>query len=473
MSRKRKERKRRDKGADEEGFGNFSWWTPWRKFVGIAALVGCLGGTASGLYHCGRDDRRREAYRARVAQIISDYEGLPSHKNAVDACLTPGSEAGVFTDSAVVRSAYSESSVFTVSEGARKGAGLCIRPVDGDQDVGLESRVLISGMDYGDLEGTLQYRIGLKLVPDIPDIFPHRFSVRSISIGQKSVPVSYLEERDEGVGDHLYLDLNRLVFDGVLDAGDFDGDLDVLIGSELSIDGIPDIPRGSVVGISAYDGMSGLQQYLSATDDFPVDDGSIREIVDSYEGSTDNVVDVVGYVLDHVNDTLEYCYADGSNCKGGRWLHVLEAMERGSGVCQAYSEMFVTLCRAFGIPSRYVANHTLTSSGDSISGRHAWAEVLIPFDDGSRRWVLVEPTWSDDEDDPHSYINFVDSRHMYDLGFHVELDTLKMHDRYDIFQEHRWMSEGRGEGAAGDVGGQSSEDAYEEGMTFFEVRYVP
>lgn len=59
-----------------------------------------------------------------------------------------------------------------------------------------------------------------------------------------------------------------------------------------------------------------------------------------------------------------------------------EALALGSGVCQDYAQIFISLCREDKIPARYVVG-MLMGEGES----HAWAEVY----DGSR-WIGFDPT---------------------------------------------------------------------------------
>jgi transglutaminase-like putative cysteine protease len=55
-----------------------------------------------------------------------------------------------------------------------------------------------------------------------------------------------------------------------------------------------------------------------------------------------------------------------------------QALEIGSGVCQDYAHVMLALCRACGLPSRYVSGHLLGQGGT-----HAWVEVVLPTKDGT------------------------------------------------------------------------------------------
>jgi len=55
-----------------------------------------------------------------------------------------------------------------------------------------------------------------------------------------------------------------------------------------------------------------------------------------------------------------------------------EALATGAGVCQDYAHVMLAVCRACGLPSRYVSGHLLGQGGT-----HAWVEVVLPTRDGT------------------------------------------------------------------------------------------
>lgn len=76
-------------------------------------------------------------------------------------------------------------------------------------------------------------------------------------------------------------------------------------------------------------------------------------------------------------------YQDFSYVQGTTDVHTTaeEAWQLGTGVCQDYAHIYITLLRMRGIPARYVCGMML-GEGES----HAWVEVLC----GSR-WVAFDP----------------------------------------------------------------------------------
>ena len=64
-----------------------------------------------------------------------------------------------------------------------------------------------------------------------------------------------------------------------------------------------------------------------------------------------------------------------------------EAWATGRGVCQDSAHVLLAVCRAAGVPARYVSGHLLGQRG----GSHAWVEVLVPDGVGARA-LGVDPS---------------------------------------------------------------------------------
>lgn len=65
---------------------------------------------------------------------------------------------------------------------------------------------------------------------------------------------------------------------------------------------------------------------------------------------------------------------------------VAELLIGGSGVCQDFSHLLISLCRHVGLPARYVSGY-LGDVAESAAS-HAWAEAFVP----PYGWVGVDPT---------------------------------------------------------------------------------
>lgn len=105
--------------------------------------------------------------------------------------------------------------------------------------------------------------------------------------------------------------------------------------------------------------------------------------------------DLVGFVLAlHRLVGTSFAYAPGATYVG---VSVDEVWQAREGVCQDFAHLLVAMCRAGGVPARYVSGYLFThddSTGEDVQGdrvrvqTHAWAEVAIP----GYGWWGLDPT---------------------------------------------------------------------------------
>jgi transglutaminase-like putative cysteine protease len=68
----------------------------------------------------------------------------------------------------------------------------------------------------------------------------------------------------------------------------------------------------------------------------------------------------------------------------------ISALERGEGVCQDQTHVFLAACRAAGVPVRYVSGYLHANGGsESASASHAWADVWL---EGQGAWYGIDVT---------------------------------------------------------------------------------
>jgi transglutaminase-like putative cysteine protease len=70
---------------------------------------------------------------------------------------------------------------------------------------------------------------------------------------------------------------------------------------------------------------------------------------------------------------------------------ISEVFAYGCGVCQDFAHIFIAVCRAAGVPARYVSGYLVTRRSRSAQGSsasHAWVEILIP----QMGWCAFDPT---------------------------------------------------------------------------------
>jgi transglutaminase-like putative cysteine protease len=65
-----------------------------------------------------------------------------------------------------------------------------------------------------------------------------------------------------------------------------------------------------------------------------------------------------------------------------------DLLRLGRGVCQDFAHLWIALCRARGIPARYVSGYVWNGDDRQEGASHAWGEAWVP----NRGWVAHDPT---------------------------------------------------------------------------------
>lgn len=82
-------------------------------------------------------------------------------------------------------------------------------------------------------------------------------------------------------------------------------------------------------------------------------------------------------LADRINDWVYQSMTYKMGATGVRTT-AAEALAIGTGVCQDYAHLMLAVCRACGLPARYVSGHLL-----GLGGTHAWVEVVLQAKDGT------------------------------------------------------------------------------------------
>ena len=113
--------------------------------------------------------------------------------------------------------------------------------------------------------------------------------------------------------------------------------------------------------------------YLLAASRFTEPDDRILRAADDLGESAEWGLALADRINDWVYQSMTYRHgATGVRTTSS------EALALGVGVCQDYAHVMLSLCRACGLPARYVSGH-LVGQG----GTHAWVEVVLPTNDGT------------------------------------------------------------------------------------------
>lgn len=109
-----------------------------------------------------------------------------------------------------------------------------------------------------------------------------------------------------------------------------------------------------------------------------------KEALDVLEGDVKDMWADTVKIGQHVHGSFEY---------DPDWTHVhtdaAEALKDRRGVCQDFAHVMIALCRAKGIPARYVSGYFFNGkTGDENEASHAWMEVFLP----GHGWRAWDPT---------------------------------------------------------------------------------
>jgi transglutaminase-like putative cysteine protease len=107
-------------------------------------------------------------------------------------------------------------------------------------------------------------------------------------------------------------------------------------------------------------------------------DAAIRELAVTM-GGQDRLATAERFCA-HVHEAISYSHGVTSVA-----TTAAEALAGGRGVCQDAAHVMIALCRATGVPARYVSGHLLGEGGT-----HAWVEVIVAHAAGARA-VAFDP----------------------------------------------------------------------------------
>ncbi len=127
-------------------------------------------------------------------------------------------------------------------------------------------------------------------------------------------------------------------------------------------------------------------KYTKPTGNIDLNDNIIRVASEFAEGEDDLYV-ITHKIAEWVNINIEYDLKYGTSTEKSSWI-----LKNRIGTCDEFSSLFIALCRALGIPARYVSGIAYSNIPELEGfGNHAWAEVYFP-DNG---WVPFDPTYGE------------------------------------------------------------------------------
>lgn len=117
----------------------------------------------------------------------------------------------------------------------------------------------------------------------------------------------------------------------------------------------------------------------------------IQTTATQLKGSLNDALAITNATYKFVVDKIDYSLVKrfGLNMRQG----ALKTLEGGAAVCMEYSDLFITLMRAQGVPARAAFGYGYDSRGtDGENLAHQWAEIYLPTEN---TWLSVDPTWGE------------------------------------------------------------------------------
>ena len=137
--------------------------------------------------------------------------------------------------------------------------------------------------------------------------------------------------------------------------------------------------------ISDYD-QAKIKDYLNGAVYWEVSNPEIQAKAAELKGNETNVYKIIQSTYNFVINKINYSDIKrfGLNNRQG----ALETLHDGSGVCMEYSDLFLTLLRAQGIPARAIFGYGYDPLINNTSQEaHQWVQVLIP---STNTWLDVD-----------------------------------------------------------------------------------
>ena len=125
--------------------------------------------------------------------------------------------------------------------------------------------------------------------------------------------------------------------------------------------------------------------------DHPVIQNAVKEAV----GDEKNPYWIARKIYNYLMDKMYYEMAGG-------WNTAPTVLARGNGSCSEYSFVYISICRAAGLPARYVGSVVVRGDYASMDDvYHRWVEVYLP----GYGWIPVDPSGGD-QDSPRRQAHY-------------------------------------------------------------------
>jgi transglutaminase-like putative cysteine protease len=137
-------------------------------------------------------------------------------------------------------------------------------------------------------------------------------------------------------------------------------------------------------------------KYLADDEKFDMKNPIIQKAVKEAVGEEKNPYWIMRKIFRYIITHMEYELSGG-------WNTAPAVLARGNGSCSEYTFVFLSMCRAAGLPARYAGSVVIRNDDASIDDVfHRWAEVYLP----GYGWIPVDPSGGDSPS-PEAQADFI------------------------------------------------------------------
>jgi len=137
-------------------------------------------------------------------------------------------------------------------------------------------------------------------------------------------------------------------------------------------------------------------KYLENNEKYQLEHPVIQDALKKAIKKKDNPYWVARDIFNHIIDNMYYEMVGG-------WNTAPAVLARGNGSCSEYSFVYISMCRAAGIPARYVGSVVIRGDYASMDDVfHRWVEIYLP----GYGWIPVDPSGGDQKT-PRNQANYI------------------------------------------------------------------
>jgi DNA-binding beta-propeller fold protein YncE len=126
-------------------------------------------------------------------------------------------------------------------------------------------------------------------------------------------------------------------------------------------------------------------KYLEDNEKYQIHHPVIQQACREAIGNEKNTYWIVRKIFNYVNGHMYYEMVGG-------WNTAPTVLARGNGSCSEYTFVFISMCRAAGVPARYVGSVVVRGDDACMDDVfHRWVEVYLP----GYGWIPVDPSGGD------------------------------------------------------------------------------